>query len=70
MFSDSQKIEIQNKGIQLERVEKQIERFKTGFAALNIIAPATYAKGILKIEESDDKKKLTVFFFKYKNTKC
>ena len=43
--------QLKNKGIAVSIVEKQIEQFKTGFPFLNITAPATLGKGIMKIDD-------------------
>ena len=69
MFTDSQILEIQNKGLQVEKVEKQIERFKTGFSTINIIAPATLNKGILRYEEKEALKFAKLFDKKKKRRK-
>ena len=53
MFSDSNLQEIKAHGLQLDQVEKQIERFKKGFSAMNIIAPATPTRGIKKFNDAE-----------------
>ena len=51
MFSDSQMLEISTYGLNIESVEKQIERFKTGFPTIHITQTATKDNGILHFDE-------------------
>ncbi|MFO7869082.1 MAG: DUF4301 family protein [Bacteroidales bacterium] len=68
MFTDSQLIEIQNKGISPDTVEKQIERFEKGFAPIQITKPATPEHGIVQLDKKDIQK-LTKLFNKKKKKK-
>lgn len=69
MFTDAQILEIRNYGLQLETVEKQIERFKTGFPVINITATATLGNGILSCEEKEALKYAKLFDKKKKRKK-
>lgn len=53
MFTESNLHEIQDRGLQIEQIEKQLKRFETGFQPLNIIAPATLSHGIKHFEDED-----------------
>ena len=44
---------IERRGSSEERVRKQIERFKTGFPWLDIVAPATPERGIEVLEDDE-----------------
>ena len=46
MFTESNLLEIQNRGLQIDQDEKQLKRFETGFLPLNIVAPTTLERGI------------------------
>jgi hypothetical protein len=61
--------EIQNKGLQVEKVEKQIQRFETGFSAINITAAATIEKGILRCDDKEALKYAKLFDKKKKRKK-
>ncbi|NLK81913.1 MAG: DUF4301 family protein [Bacteroidales bacterium] len=65
MFTDTQLLEIQHKGINPELVEKQIERFKTGFFPMHITNPASISKGIIEVTHKEAQK-LIKFFNKSK----
>ena len=69
MFSESNMHEIQNKGLQVEKVEKQIQRFETGFSAINITAAATIEKGILRCDDKEALKYAKLFDKKKKRKK-
>ncbi len=49
MFTRKDQQQFKDKCIEIQTVEKQIENFKKGFPFANIIAPATYEKGIVKL---------------------
>lgn len=53
MLTQSQILEIQNKDIAVERVEKQLQRFENGFPPMNITAPAVLGNGILRFDDKD-----------------
>ena len=60
MFSQKDKIQIKQRGSQLDTVEKQIKNFKKGFSYLEVIEAATVSNGIIKldqkgIEENDER---------------
>ena len=69
MFTDSQILEIQNIGLQVDKVEKQIERFKTGFPNINITAPAIIGNGILRVDDKEANKFAKLFDKKKKRKK-
>jgi len=47
MFTQSDLIQLEKHGISLETAQSQMESFRTGFPALNILAPASTKNGIL-----------------------
>lgn len=60
MFSQKDKIQIKERGSQLEEVQKQIENFKKGFPFLEVIEAATVGNGMIKlddkgVEENDER---------------
>jgi hypothetical protein len=60
MFSQKDKIQIKERGSQLEGVQKQIENFKKGFPFLEVIEAATVGNGMIKlddkgVEENDER---------------
>ncbi len=61
MFSDKDIRQIKSRGIAPETVEKQIERFKTGFPFIRLAAPATAGKGI-NVYDDQTVKKLEQYF--------
>ncbi len=69
MFTDSQILEIKNYGLQVETVEKQIERFKIGFPTINITATATIGNGIIQCDEKEALKYAKLFDKKKKRKK-
>ncbi|MBO4977667.1 MAG: DUF4301 family protein [Muribaculaceae bacterium] len=50
-FSDADKAQMAAKGISEQRVEAQLERFRTGFPYLHIVAPATAGQGIMVADD-------------------
>ena len=54
-FSEQDIAQLEARGISLETAENQLEHFRTGFPALDIVAPAAVGKGILapKKKEQD-----------------
>lgn len=53
MFTQSNLLEIQSRGMQPEQVEKQIKRFQSGFEPMNIIEPATLEHGIKHFSDDE-----------------
>lgn len=53
MLSENEKQQLTAKGISEAQVMSQLERFKTGFPFLKIIAPASVDKGIMLLSEAD-----------------
>lgn len=53
LFSKKDLEQIQKKGIKLDSVEKQLDRFEKGFPSLKITSPATLERGILKLSSED-----------------
>ncbi|MDR1761924.1 MAG: DUF4301 family protein [Bacteroidales bacterium] len=53
MLTPAQILEIQNKEIAIEQVEKQLQRFTTGFPPMKITAPAILGNGILHFDEKE-----------------
>jgi hypothetical protein len=51
MFTAKDKEQIENKGIQLSEIKKQIENFREGFPFLKLIRPATIGDGIISLSE-------------------
>ncbi len=50
-FSEKDKLQMQQYGISISSVEKQIQYFKTGFPYLNIVAPATINSGMIVFKD-------------------
>ena len=61
MFTDSDLLQIKDKNISIEDVEKQLENFKKGFAFINITSAATVGNGIFVLSK-DDREKYLKFF--------
>jgi hypothetical protein len=57
MFTDSDLKQIENKGITIDVVNKQLENFKKGFPYINLHAPATAGNGILTFSEEEAAKR-------------
>jgi hypothetical protein len=53
MFTDKDIQQIKSKGISVETVERQIERFKTGFPYVRLAAPAVPGNGIRVFDDSE-----------------
>ncbi|MEQ6168359.1 MULTISPECIES: DUF4301 family protein [unclassified Ekhidna] len=53
MFSEEDKNQIVGKGIRIEKVESQLNRFKKGFAPANISKAATVGDGILRLSKEE-----------------
>ena len=52
-FSSADKQLLEMLGISTEQVDNQIDKFKTGFAFSDLIAPATVGKGIVRFSENE-----------------
>ena len=52
MFSQKDKIQVKQRGSQLEVVQKQIENFKRGFPWLEVIEAATVKNGIIRLDNN------------------
>ncbi len=61
MFTEKDLQQIKSKGISPETVEKQMERFKTGFPFIRLAAPAVPGNGLLSFGEIEVKE-LKAFF--------
>lgn len=53
MLSEKDKVQIKAKGITLEQVNMQFDRFSNGFPTLAISAPATLGDGIISLNEEE-----------------
>ncbi|MBC8147116.1 MAG: DUF4301 family protein [Bacteroidetes bacterium] len=53
MFSEQDLRQFKDKGIELSKIETQIDNFKKGFPFVNIIAPATPDKGIKQFDNDE-----------------
>ena len=53
MFTKEDVAQIEQRGTTVQTVQDQVERFKKGFPWMKIIAPATPAKGIMVLDESE-----------------
>ena len=53
MFTKEDLVQIQEKGIDLKTIEKQIENFKKGFPFVELVMPATIENGIKKLRKPD-----------------
>ncbi len=72
MLTKKDLLQITAKGMSVEDVNEQLERFKEGFPPLPVTKPAKINKGILRLTEDDIKKYLNIFETKkeaYKITK-
>lgn len=61
MFSQSDRLQIQQKGITIDVVNTQIEFFKKGIPTLNISGPATPNEGILVLTEKERQNYIAVY---------
>lgn len=66
MFTEKDLQQIKSKGISPETVEKQIERFKTGFPFIRLAAPAVPGNGLFSFDEKEAEK-LEAFFDEFKD---
>ncbi|SEA46912.1 DUF4301 family protein [Bizionia paragorgiae] len=65
-FSDKHKQEIIDKGLTLQAVNKQIERFKSGMPFMNLQSAASVGNGILSLSDLE-KKKFSEYFSSQKD---
>ena len=61
MFTANDKKQIEAKGLTIEKVETQIELFKTGVPFANLTDAATIDHGILKLSEEKEKEYISYF---------
>lgn len=61
MFTQKDLQQIQKKGISIDEINRQIKHFKSGFPPANITMPATPGKGIMCLDEGDEKQYREVF---------
>ncbi len=61
MFNQKDLLQIQKKGIKIDDINRQIKYFKTGFPPADITMPATPGKGIICLNEGDEKHYRDVF---------
>jgi hypothetical protein len=61
MFSQSDRLQIQQKGLTVDIVNKQIAFFKQGIPVLNISGPAVPNDGILVLSDTEKTKYISVF---------
>ncbi|MBQ8646058.1 MAG: DUF4301 family protein, partial [Bacteroidales bacterium] len=60
MLSETQKQQIEARGISVDTFQAQLENFKTGFPFLTIEAAATPAKGIKVLSADEQAKYISV----------
>lgn len=58
MFNEKDLVFIEGRGSSVNEVEKQVERFKKGFPWMNIVAPATVERGILRLTPEQEEESL------------
>ena len=61
MFSEKDKSQFAEKGLQVSDIEKQLRSFSKGFPHLYIYKPALLNDGIIEISEADTKKSISRF---------
>ncbi len=61
MFSQKDLENISQKGISIDKLQTQIQNFQQGFPFMNIVKPATIADGILRLNEKQIGKYLSIF---------
>ena len=60
-FSSADFVYIQEYGISIKNIQKQLNFFKEGIPKTNLISPATLSNGILKLSEKDFQEKANFF---------
>jgi nicotinamide riboside kinase len=68
-FSSTDFVQINEYGIPLENIQKQLDIFKNGIAKTRLVKPATVSDGILKLSEHDFQNKGDFFDAKKSNFK-
>lgn len=61
MFSEKDKKQIESRGSELNTVISQIENFKTGFPYLQLIDAATAGNGIIRLNEAELEKAISLY---------
>jgi len=61
MFSESDKVQIENRGSDIPTILSQIENFRNGFPYLFIENVASVGNGIIQLKEEDLKKRCTLY---------
>ena len=61
MFSESDKVQIENRGSDIPTILSQIENFRNGFPYLHIENAASVGNGIIQLNEEDLKKRCTLY---------
>lgn len=67
MFSEKDINQILNKGLTVNKINKQIELFKTGLPFINLESAATIQNGILQLSESEKQAYINLFDSKRNN---
>lgn len=60
-LTSSNYVQIYEHGIPIENVRRQLDIFKNGIAKADLVAPATFNSGILKLSDSEYQEKATFF---------
>jgi len=60
-FSDNDISQIENNGLTVEQIEGQIDLIKSGMIYSNLKSAATIGKGILKLDETQEKDYIDIF---------
>ncbi len=60
-LSSENYVQIYEHGIPIENIERQLDIFKNGIAKADLVAPATFANGILKLTDEQYQEKATIF---------
>ncbi len=61
LFNEKDLIELEERGISLEEANRQVESIRSGFPFLDIIAPASLERGIIRIERDDEVNYMSVW---------
>ncbi len=69
MITEKDTKQLKDKGMDVSRIEEQINRFKTGYKQLNIVAPATPEGGITQFNEEEKENLRSLYNKKQKNSK-
>ena len=60
-FSENDIKQIKSHGLNLDVVNRQIEKFETGFPFVDIVKPVSVADGVRKISDEDARKYMTIY---------